>query len=146
MNNWEIVRKLSTAGQEMIARLEKEGWKFSGDHWASNHNGDQYDDVSFQSPRMKKPASIDENRWKEVTEEYLLEREAWHAANDWANDVFHYTSVITNPLTRELSEYFVKKKGVNFSSLYASDVKFDVKISPKLKDKPKKIKVTITIE
>jgi hypothetical protein len=146
MNNWEIVRNLTPEQRKVIDRLTEEGWEFHDGSWNDHHNGNEYNDVDFQSPNMREKASIDSRAWGEVTEKYLREREAYHAANDWAKDVFHYTSVITNPLAEGLKKHFLKKKSTKFARLFSTSAKFDVKVSPKVKDKPKKIKVLITIE
>jgi len=143
--DWKVINKLSHDTRPMIEGLAKRGWQFRDGSWESGHNGDEYDDVEFKSPNMTKFASIAEREWREVTEEYLLEREAGHVGHEWASNVFHYTSVITNPLSGVLAKYFRKKKNASFAPLYSSSAEFKVKISPKIKDKPKKIKITIEI-
>ncbi len=129
----------------MVEGLEKKGWEFKDGSWVSGHNGDEYDDVEFKSPNMEKFASIGERQWKEVTEEYLLEREATHIASEWANNVFSYMSVVINPLAAGLAKHFRKTKNTSFAKLYSSAAEFNIKVSKKVKDKPKKIRVTIEI-
>jgi hypothetical protein len=141
-----IYSQLSRASKGVIQSLEKQGWEFLDDSWEYIRKGDEYKDVRFKSPNMRRFASIPERHWKEVSLEYLLEREAHHAANDWASDVFHYTSVVTNPVTKELKEHFLKTKNSKFSPLYASSAEFDVKVSPNIANNtPRKVKVTIEI-
>jgi len=137
---------LNRTARRTVQSLEKQGWEFLDASWEYIRNGDEYKDVRFKSPNMKRFARISEHHWKEVTLEYLLEREAHHVANEWVSDVFHYTSVVTNPVTRGLKEHFLKTKNSKFAPLYASSAEFDVKVSPNITNNtPKKVKVTIEI-
>ena len=129
---------LGAEAQKAVHELESKGWQFRDNPWDTA--------VEFKSPNMKRWGSILENRWPEITKEYLLEREAGHSAQDWAGNIFHNASAVINPLADELKNYFLKKGTSEFGSLYASDAQFKIIISPKIKNKtPRKVKVTIEI-
>lgn len=140
----DIYTRLSEKSFNEVDELKNLGWEFRDAYWESGHNGDPYYDVEFKSPNMQKWASIDEGVWSKITKKYLLDREAHHAAHDWSNDIFHYTSVITNPMADGLKKHFLKTKNTNIGKLYSSNAEFNVKVSPMLK-KAKKVKVTIEI-
>lgn len=139
-----IYSRLSSTAYDIVRNLESKGWQFEDDYWEDHHKGDPYYDVKFKSPNMKQFASINANAWRELTLEYLLEREAHHAAHDWVKNIFDYSSVISNPVADGLKKHFLKTKSTEFKSLYSTDTKFDVKVKAK-NNKPKKVKVTIEI-
>lgn len=136
---------LTPVAKSAINKLKRQGWIFENYSWEDHHTGVPYDDVKFKSPNMRDFGMIYEYRLNEITEDYLLERDAWHSAHDWAENVFTHTSVIIDPLAEGLEKYFLEKKNTNLKKLYATSAEFVVKISPKIKDSPKKIKVTIEI-
>lgn len=130
----------------LLEPMIKAGWKFWLSTWEDRHKNDQYHELNFQSPRMKKHASIHPSFFDELTWKSFEKREAFAVSIDWADNLFHDKSVIQNPLSAALREYFAKTDGCKFSPLYATSIDFKVKVNPKNKTTPKKVKVSITIE
>lgn len=128
--------------KKLIRKMEKLGWQFYFESWMDRHKSDTYYELKFKSPNMKNTASIHED---EISETFLLEREARAISMDWANSLFNSKLTIQNPISLELEKYLLKNKSNKFLSIYASSIEFDVKISPENKNTPKKVKVTIEI-
>lgn len=131
---------------KLIETLTKEGWKFWISTWEDRHKFNTNVDLNFQSPNMRSPASIHKTYFGELSREYLFEREAFAVALDWADGAFNHKLVIQNPIAEALREYFAKTKDCKFDNVYSTSIDFKVKVSPKDKTKPKKVKVSITIE
>jgi hypothetical protein len=141
----ELKYRLPEAVREEIQGLADIGWTFTKDYWESGHNGDPYNDVKFQSPAMSKAASIGEYDWNtRITKKELLEREAESVACSWLVLLKHDLDVFS-PATKKLKSYFLKRKSCDFKELKNSQPTVIVKISPKIKSKPNKVRVTVEI-
>jgi hypothetical protein len=90
-------------------------------------------------------ASIDHTYFNELTFEEFFGREAFAVAHDWADGLFNHKSAIQNPISEALVKYFTKTKDCKFKNIYTSAIDFKVKVAPKSKNAPKKVKVTIEI-
>lgn len=131
---------------EVIKKHKKLGWEFYMTSWTDRHKGDDYYELQFKSPNMKDFSSVASTYFGELSDSYLLMREAFAVAHDWSDGVFNDKSVIQNPISKKLAEVMVKRKDCKFKNLWASGAEFKVNISPKVGNVPKKIKVLITIE
>ena len=131
---------------KLIETLTKEGWKFWVNTWEDKHKFDRHTDLHFQSPNMRSHASIDRTYFGELTREYFFKREAFAVALDWADGAFNDKLVIQNPIAEALREYFAATKDCKLDFVYSTSIDFKVKVNPKEKNKPKKVKVLITIE
>lgn len=131
---------------KLVLKLTVKGWNFWLSTWEDRHKFEEFNELRFQSPNMRNDASIHPSYFGEMSEEYLFEREAFAVSLDWVDGVFNHKLVIQNPISSALREYFKKEKNCEFKNIWSTDVDFDVKISPKKKHLPKKIKVTIEIE
>jgi hypothetical protein len=130
----------------IITRLISVGWKFWLSTWTDRHKNDDYHELNFQSPNMKKPASIASTYFEEIDRAYLFEREAFAVSIDWADALFNHKLAIQNPISEALRKHFDKTKDCRFESIYASEIDFQVVVAPKNQTKPKKVKVKITIQ
>lgn len=140
------VEKKHGLPSDLIKRCRKIGWEFHMSGWTDRHKSDDYYELKFKSPNMKDFSSIHETYFGELSDSYLLMREAYAVSHDWADGVFNDLSVIQHPIAEELAKFMKKRKSCKFKNLWATDSEFEVKISPKVGNKPKKIKVLITIE
>lgn len=136
--------QLSKSSRAVVKSLISEGWVFEDRSSTYAQTGESFTEVAFKSPEMEDFGLISECYWKGVTKEYLIARAAGHVAHEWARNVFHYTSVITNPLAEALREHFIKSNSTSFQPLYSTDAEFDIKVKTK-NNKPKQVKVTIEI-
>jgi hypothetical protein len=141
----ELKYRLPIAVQYEIQELANNGWEFTKNYWESGHNGDSYNDVKFKSPAMSVSANISEHDWNtHTTKEDLLNREAEAVACGWAKTVEDDLDIF-GPLSKKLKTYFLKRKDCNFGKLGYGASTVTLRISPQVKNKPKKIRVTVEI-
>ena len=141
----ELKYRLPMAVQDEIQELANSGWSFTKDCWESGHNGDIYNDVKFQSPSMSKAISIGEHDWNNrVNKKDLLEREAEAIAREWIVLLRHDLNIF-DPIVKKLKSHLLKRKNPSFNNLKHSSPHVIVKISPKIKDKPNKVRITVEI-
>ncbi len=139
------ISELKGKSREDVKALVKKGWKFRDGFWESHHNGTPYYDVEFKSPTMHDFASISEHDWPKVTKEYLFDREATYVARTWAENSFKYRADISVPVANMLKQKFLEAKSTQFGKLGDDAIEFAVNISPSIKNKPNKVKITIEI-
>lgn len=131
---------------KLVEDLRKEGWTFTLGVWEDRHKNDTYYELYFQSPNMKKEASIHHTYFSEMTRAYLFERESFAVAADWSDALFNHKLAIQNPISEALREHFKKTKDCKIDYIYSSAIDFQVMVAPKTQTKPKTVKVKITIE
>lgn len=136
---------LPASSRKVIKKMEKLAWKFHIESWVDRHKNDIYYMLVVKSPNMKITTTIQEQYFNEITEKFLLEREAQAVSIDWVERIFDNKFAIQNPISVELEKYLLKNKSNVFLPIYEDALEFDVKISPTNKNKPKKVKVTIEI-
>ncbi len=130
----------------LVKELTKEGWKFWLQTWEDRHKNDSYHELHFQSPNMKKDASVHPSYFGEMTRAYLLDREAYAVSVDWVDALFNDKLVIQNPVSEALRKHFKKTKNCKVDYIYSTDIDFQVMVAPKTQTKLKKVKVNIIIE
>jgi len=131
---------------KIVSQLISVGWKFWLSTWKDRHKNDDYYELHFRSPNMKKSGSIHHSYFGDITREYLFEREAFAVASDWADGLFNHKLTIQNPIAEALREHFTKKRDCRFDYVYSTNIDFQVKVAPRTQTKPKKVTVKITIQ
>lgn len=146
----EITAKRAGIPYDVVQSYRKKRWEFFINTWTDRHKGDEYYELTFKSPTMTEFSTIDGGKegmyFKDLTEKSMMNHLYRHSAKKWREHLLQYSSKIESSIDEGILNYLKDNEFPRIKKIYDEAMEVNVSVCPKCKDKPKKVKINISIE